>query len=172
MVSAMFSANLAPAIAPMVVIAIGNPSRGDDAIGPVLLARLEHWLAQAPEAAALQGQIELIEDFQLQLEHAIDIQERERILIIDAAVNQEEACRCYRAQAETNHSTTSHALSPEALLAVWAQINSEAPPPVDVLAVRGVDFALGADMSAAAQANLEEAWVVVQAWCLRTGLPR
>lgn len=167
MVSAMSSANLAPAITPMVVIAIGNPSRGDDAIGPLLLERLANWLEHDPAGQALHDQIELIEDFQLQLEHAIDIQERERILIIDAAVNQTEACHCYRAKAATNHSTTSHALSPEALLAVWAQINSEAPPPVDVLAVRGEAFELGAAMSAAALANVELAWEEVRAWCLR-----
>ena len=32
--------------APIVVFAVGNPSRGDDAIGPELCARLEKWLAR------------------------------------------------------------------------------------------------------------------------------
>ena len=30
--------------APLVVFAIGNPSRGDDAIGPVLCGELAKWL--------------------------------------------------------------------------------------------------------------------------------
>ena len=31
----------------VVVLACGNPSRGDDAIGPLLLARLESWLSES-----------------------------------------------------------------------------------------------------------------------------
>ena len=30
--------------APVVVFAVGNPSRGDDAIGPVICGRLAEWL--------------------------------------------------------------------------------------------------------------------------------
>ena len=47
--------------APVVVFAVGNPSRGDDAIGPELCGRLEKWLKNE----GLADQIELIEDFQL-----------------------------------------------------------------------------------------------------------
>src|SRR5574343_38031 len=47
--------------APIVVFAIGNPSRGDDAIGPVLCERLAAWLAEQQ----LTEQVELIEDFEL-----------------------------------------------------------------------------------------------------------
>ena len=51
--------------APIVVFAVGNPSRGDDAIGPELCARLEKWLARE----GLSQRVELIEDFQLNIEH-------------------------------------------------------------------------------------------------------
>ncbi|MBP7522487.1 MAG: Ni/Fe hydrogenase, partial [Leptothrix sp. (in: Bacteria)] len=51
-------------VAKVVVFGWGNTSRGDDAIGPLLLADLA--------AARLPG-VETIEDFQLQIEHALDM---------------------------------------------------------------------------------------------------
>ena len=56
----------------LVIFAVGNPSRGDDALGPELLARLSAWL----ESKGKQENVELIEDFQLQIEHALDLQDR------------------------------------------------------------------------------------------------
>ena len=56
--------------APLVVFAVGNPSRGDDAIGPVICGRLAIWL----ENEKLTERVELIEDFQLNVEHALDLQ--------------------------------------------------------------------------------------------------
>ena len=69
--------------APVVVFAVGNPSRGDDAIGPVICGRLEKWL----ENEGLADQFELIEDFQLQIEHAMDLQGRQLALFIDAGAD-------------------------------------------------------------------------------------
>ena len=66
--------------APIVVFAVGNPSRGDDAIGPELCGRLENWLKNA----GLAERVELIEDFQLNIEHALDLEGRELALFIDA----------------------------------------------------------------------------------------
>jgi len=66
--------------APVVIFAVGNPSRGDDAIGPECCARLEQWLANE----GLAERFELIEDFQLQIEHALDLQGRQLALFIDA----------------------------------------------------------------------------------------
>jgi Ni,Fe-hydrogenase maturation factor len=33
-------------LAPVVILACGNPSRGDDALAPMLLDRLQNWLDQ------------------------------------------------------------------------------------------------------------------------------
>ena len=60
----LLSAEREPHPAPRLVIGIGNPSRGDDAIGPLAVERLE--------ALALPG-VELLTDFQLQVEHALDL---------------------------------------------------------------------------------------------------
>ncbi len=55
---------------PTLVFACGNPSRGDDALGPELLRVLE----QSCASGELSG-IELLTDFQLQVEHALDLSE-------------------------------------------------------------------------------------------------
>ena len=59
----------------------GNPGRGDDALGPLLIERLEAARALRP---GWEG-VELLCDFQLQIEHALDLQGRARVLFVDAS---------------------------------------------------------------------------------------
>ena len=55
-----------------------------------------------------------------------------------------------------SHST--HALSPESVLAVLPRISEEAPPPAFVLCVKGESFELGEGLSAAADAGATAAF--------------
>ncbi len=139
--------------APVVVFAVGNPSRGDDAIGPGLCARLAAWL----EREGLAGQVELIEDFQLNIEHALDLQGRALALFIDAGENTPAPYlfeRIFPAALAT-HST--HALPPQAVLQVYRQTEGAEPPPAFVLCVRGESFELGEPLSLVAQLRLDGA---------------
>ena len=95
-------------IPPIVVFAVGNPSRGDDAIGPELCGRLEGWLANE----GLSGQFELIEDFQLQIEHALDLQGRQLALFIDAGANTPGPFTFQRIAPATGAAYTTHELPP------------------------------------------------------------
>jgi hypothetical protein len=61
---------------------------------------------------------------------------------------------------------TSHAISPEAVLATYRRVTGEAPPAAWVLCVRGESFGLGEPLSAPAAANLEAAWLELR---LRVG---
>ncbi|MBL8418686.1 MAG: homospermidine synthase, partial [Dechloromonas sp.] len=94
--------------APLVVFAVGNPSRGDDAIGPVICGRLAKWL----ENENLVDQVELIEDFQLNIEHALDLQGRELALFIDAGENTPAPFIFARIYPSTATAHTTHALPP------------------------------------------------------------
>ena len=139
--------------APIVVFAVGNPSRGDDAIGPELCARLEKWLARE----GLSERAELIEDFQLNIEHALDLAGRELALFIDAGENTPAPYvfeQIYPA-AIPSHST--HALPPQAVLQVYRQTEGREPPPSFVLCVRGECFELGEGLSAEALDRMDEA---------------
>ena len=59
----------------LVVFGWGNDARGDDGLGPLLLARV---------ARAAWPDVHAIEDFQLQIEHALDLDGADLALFLDA----------------------------------------------------------------------------------------
>lgn len=137
----------------LLVLAVGNPSRGDDALGPLFLERLAEWQEQIDEA----DDIELLTDFQLQIEHAVDLEGRALALFVDASVSCPSPYHFTHLQPTRDTSYTSHALSPAAVLHVYEQINRAPPPPAFQLAIRGERFKLGEPLSSAAEANLATA---------------
>jgi hydrogenase maturation protease len=139
-------------VAPVLVLAIGNPSRGDDALGPLS--------AQALAELALPG-VEVLTDFQLQVEHVLDLLGRSQVIFIDAAASGEAPfeLRPLLAAAEARH--TSHSLSPAAVLDAYRRLTGAEPPPAQLLAIRGHEFELGAPPSRAASANLRAALAVL-----------
>ena len=138
----------------LLVFGYGNPSRGDDALGPELLTRLEDERTRRPDWA----DIDLLTDFQLQVEHALDLEGRGLALFIDASVACAAPFAFSRLHPEKDTSYTSHALSPAAVLHVWQQVKGVPPPPSFLLTVRGYSFELGEPLSEAARANLEAAY--------------
>ena len=138
--------------APVLVLAVGNPSRGDDAIGPGLAARLE--------AAGLPG-VEVISEFQMQVENALDLVGRERVIFVDAGTGTPAPFELRHVHAAAEFLHTSHALSPEAVLATYRRVTGNEPPEAWLLCVRGESFGLGEALSPAAAANLESAWLAL-----------
>lgn len=152
--------------APIVVFAVGNPSRGDDAIGPECCGRLEQWLANE----GLAEQFELIEDFQLQIEHALDLQGRQLVLFIDAGARTPGPFTFQRIAAASGAACTTHELPPEAVLQVYVQTEGEAPPAAFVLCIRGEDFELGEPLSPVAESNLRLAFELLTRLCRKRSL--
>jgi len=152
--------------APVVIFAIGNPSRGDDAIGPECYGRLEKMLKNE----ILAGEVELIEDFQLQIEHALDLQGRALALFIDAGVDTPAPYVFERIFPSTAVAHTSHALSPQAVLQVYRQTEGAEPPPAFVLCIRGERFELGEALSGEASGRVEAAVSLVVELCRQPGL--
>ncbi len=146
-------------VPPLLVLAWGNPSRGDDALGPLLAERLQ---AQA-EAAAWAGRVEVLTDFQLQVEHALDLVGRERILFVDAALDLAEPFAVRPLQAARGGGIGSHALAPEAVLQVYQDLHGHPPPPATLLAIRASAFELGSAPGTEALADLDQA----VAWACR-----
>ena len=134
---------------PVLIFTWGNPSRGDDAIGPFLHDRLQ--------AADLAG-VDLLTDFQLQIEHALDLENRERMLFVDASASAQAPFEFCELQPDRDSSYTTHAMSPCALLSVFTQVNGQQPPPAFMLSVRGYEFGLGLPISEAAKRNTEMAY--------------
>jgi hydrogenase maturation protease len=150
----------------VVVLAAGNRSRGDDAIGPLLLERLASWLA----AEGRCGEFELIDDYQLQIEHALDLQGRRLALFIDAGWRTPAPLEFYAVAPEPAPApagSSTHQLSPQAVLEVYRKIVLAEPPPAFVLCVRGERFELGAGLSEPAKAHVEAAWRQLALLCER-----
>lgn len=146
---------------PVVVFAIGNPSRGDDALGPEICGRLEKWL----EIEGLADEVELIEDFQLQIEHSLDLVGRELALFIDAGDNTRAPFVFERIFPSTAVAHTSHALAPQAVLQVFRQVEGGEPPPAYVLCIRGEKFELGEPLGEPARQHADAAFNLLQRLC-------
>jgi hydrogenase maturation protease len=134
---------------PILVFGYGNLSRGDDAVGPLLLVHLEQH--------ADLNRVELLTDFQLQIEHALDLQNRELVIFIDAAVSGDSPFGFNRLTPCRDNSYTSHAMSPAALLQVFESVTGQTAPPSFLLSIKTESFELGDGLSASAQDNLRQA---------------
>lgn len=135
---------------PLLFLGWGNPSRGDDALGPLLCDRLE-------ASVGAFSHFEVQQDFQLQVEDAMDIEGRAVVIFIDASLDGKAPFDFRKVKACEDSSFSTHALSPEAVLSTTCKIFNEAPPAY-VLAVRGECFELGEPLSASAKQHLELAW--------------
>lgn len=143
-------------MAPLLVFGYGNPSRGDDALGPALIQRLAALQAEGSpaERSLLQG-VELLTDFQLQPEHALDLVGREVVFLVDADASLDAPYRLEPILPAQTPSYTTHEMSPGALLWVYGRIGLGQPPPSYLLRIRGFHFALGDPLSTSARHNLD-----------------
>jgi hydrogenase maturation protease len=151
-------------VPPLLVFGWGNASRGDDALGPLAVERLRAALHDA-------GRVECLDDYQLQIEHALDLLGRERVLFIDASLDCEAPFEARPLHAARDASITTHALSPQALMQVFSDVHGMPAPPCTLLAVRGERFELGEPPSPAALAHLAAALRWAQDWAA-SPLPR
>ena len=145
---------LTGAVAPLLVFAWGNRSRGDDALGPLLLDRLRALLP-------VDSGVDCLEDYQLQIEHALDLPGRSSVLFVDASLTCRAPFEVISLAPARDASMGTHTLSAQALLQVFCDLHGQAPPASTMLAIRGEAFELGTPLSPAADANLERAL----AWC-------
>lgn len=141
-----------PSLPPVLVLGIGNPSRGDDALGALFIERVNELFSA--EIAA--GQIECITDFQLQIEHALDLLGRERVVFVDASINVDAPFAFTKVTTRGAPSYTTHAMSPEQVVDTCRDVLGE-PPESWVLAIRGEHFELGEPLSPRASTHLSEA---------------
>ena len=146
---------------PLLVFAIGNESRGDDALAPLLVRQLQ--------TEAIAAQVELIEDYQLQVEHVIDLHGRKAVLFVDADMSCDAPFHFSEITAIQDNSYTSHAMTPFALLHTYRQVYETEAPSSFLLRIRGYGFELGDSLSNEASANLARATARVREWL--AGIP-
>jgi len=127
--------------------------RGDDALGPMLIERLE----QMP----IMPSIDHHWDFQLCPEHALAFTHYDCILLVDASTEIEKPFCLSKVLPSQEHASTSHSLSPSALYRVFMThvLEKGRPPPLVLqMEIKAYQFDLGSSVSPQAQENLEKAW--------------
>lgn len=130
----------------VVVLGWGNVTRSDDALGPLLLERVRREQFQ---------HVTIVEDFQLQIEHAFDLKGQDLALFVDAGFKTQEPFAFFQTAPRRSMEISSHTLAPEALLDIYERVLGETPPPAFILTVAGEDFSIGDTLSAAARQRLE-----------------
>jgi len=151
-----------PAARRMLVLGYGNPGRRDDGLGPALAA--------AVEAMALPG-VDVEASYQLNIEDAATLADYAGALFVDAGVQCGVPCTLRKIGAARTITFTSHAVSPESVLAICEE-NFGPPPAAWILAIRGYDFELGEGLTPEAGKNLDgalaAALTLIDTW--RTGV--
>lgn len=135
------------------VIGIGNPGRLDDGLGPAFAERIEH--------EALPG-VDVLTEYQLNIEHAADIAARGNILFADAAAG---PGPCFLRRLLPRHAAafSTHAMAPEAVLAL-ARDTLGWQGRAYLLGLRGSVFdGFGEGLSTSALANLAAATALLLA---------
>ncbi len=147
-------------LGPTLILAWGNPARGDDALA---LRWLEAIAPQLPPSVAYRS------EYQLLPEHALELVGRRRVLFVDASATAEPPFESLApVMPSTDRAAFSHALSPAALLGVYRQLFPHSPlPHTALLAIRGEVFTLGASLSPAAHRHLRAALAWAREWLVK-----
>lgn len=135
------------------IFVAGNDARGDDALGPMLAARLE---------AMPRPGLRVLRDFQFQVEHALDLADFDLALFVDAHRAQRlPVCLCPLLPA-ADCGEASHALTPAQVLAVADRIGQRRPPAWQ-LSLRGRAFGLGEGLGPSGRLVLAAGWGLLSA---------
>ncbi len=131
----------------VLVLGYGNPGRQDDGLGPAVAAGIERlgW----PNVTAS-------DNYQLNIEDAIDVSEHDFVWFVDAAKTGAEPYSVREVRPTAEIEFTSHLVRPEAILAIARRCCGRSPPAF-LLAVRGYDFEFVEELTPAAADNLRSA---------------
>lgn len=138
----------------LLLFAFGNISRGDDALGPLLLQRMQQQNINQAGGYPLN----YLQDYQIQVEHVMDMQDCERVILIDASQSLQQAYDFYCIQEQPESSYTTHGMSASNLLHIYRQVYHQPAPPTYMLAIEGNSFELGHPLSSKAEINLQSAY--------------
>lgn len=143
------AANLAPANGQVriLVLGYGNPGRQDDGLGPAMVAEIER-LAWRNVTAH--------ENYQLNIEDAIDVAEHDIVWFVDAARAGPAPYFVSDLSPAEGIEFSSHLVRPEVILAIARQYYGRSPQAFQV-GVRGYEFEFLEELTMEAKHNLDAA---------------
>jgi hydrogenase maturation protease len=146
--------------APRLLLAWGNDARGDDGLGLLLAQAVRD---ERPPQASTADALEVLCAHQLQVEHVLDLDRREAVLLVDASVAVE-ATTLVRVAPGAGGDLFSHALTPAALLLAFRRVLGTEPPPTWLLALPARETRLGWPPGPDAARTLAEGLARVRHW--------
>ena len=117
----------------VLLICYGNPGRQDDGLGPALAERLEN--------LNIAG-VEIDSDYQLTVEHALDISQVDIVIFVDATLEDSEPFYfrpLFFDAVDANLSFSTHSISPQAVLKLSDKL-FQSKAKAYVLGIRGYAF--------------------------------
>jgi hydrogenase maturation protease len=131
----------------VLIYGIGNPGRGDDGLGPRLIARLQE---EGGAAADLEIR------YQLNIEEALKIKDYDVVVFVDASKKIDSPWKFREIGPSETIAFTTHEMSPESVLALSQELYGRMPKAF-ALAIKGYDWDLGEALSEEAEQNLSRA---------------
>jgi hydrogenase maturation protease len=143
-----------PAHPRVLVLGYGNPGRQDDGLGPAASARIETlgW----PNVTAY-------DNYQLNIEDALDVAEHDVVWFVDAARAGPSPYAVQPLAPAATLEFTSHLVRPEAILAMAHRYYGAAPQAF-LLGIRGYAFEFVEALTPEAADNLQRAVEMLEAW--------
>jgi len=131
----------------VLILGYGNPGRQDDGLGPAAAASIDSlgW----PNLTAY-------DNYQLNIEDAIDVAAHDIVWFVDAAKIGPAPFAVHEVSPACKIEFTSHIVSPEAILAIAHRCYGGFPRAF-ILAIRGYDFEFVESLTPAALSNLSAA---------------
>jgi hydrogenase maturation protease len=136
----------------ILVLGYGNPGREDDGLGPAAV--------EAIAGMKLPG-VSTDADYQLNIEDAADLAAHQRAVFVDASRTGPEPFELKQVSAAGEISFTSHAVSPESVLAICEDHFGHAPQ-TWLIGIRGYSFEMREGLTPQARENLQRALLKLQ----------
>jgi hydrogenase maturation protease len=135
----------------ILIYGIGNPSRQDDALGIAFIEELQEWV----NAEKLPN-IFFDSNYQLNIEDAYDVSEKDVIVFVDASVEPIDDFYFRQIFSGDTISFSSHSMNPESVISLCEELYGKKPPAF-LLTIKGFSWELDSRMTDKALENLNAA---------------
>jgi hydrogenase maturation protease len=136
----------------VLMIGFGNPLRGDDGVGPIVVSRL----------SGLHPDVECLTTLQLQPEHADLMRGREIVLFVDASVNVDRVTVNPVGEDEYEQWQAGHSVTPAGLTALCRAMYPDPPPRIYLLEIPARTLEFGEHLTERARQDANEAETIVR----------
>lgn len=135
----------------VLIYGYGNPGRQDDALGILLVERMEHWAKEN----GLES-IDFDSNYQLNIEDAMAISEYDTVIFADASIEEIDDFVITEVKPSQKTEFTMHAMAPEFVLHLCQKLYKKFPDTY-LIHLKGCEFEFYGKLTDAAEQNLSKA---------------